>query len=95
MTLSNGIMYFIILTAGATLHQAGLTNVQTAQEAAQALRPISGRAGIGAIRRWASSAPACSASRCSRDQAPTPSPRPEDGRAAWTCMYEPRRISMR
>jgi NRAMP (natural resistance-associated macrophage protein)-like metal ion transporter len=42
MTLSNGIMYFIILTAGATLHQAGLTNVQTAQEAAQALRPISG-----------------------------------------------------
>jgi NRAMP (natural resistance-associated macrophage protein)-like metal ion transporter len=42
MTLSNGIMYFIILTAGATLHQAGLTDVQTAQEAAQALRPISG-----------------------------------------------------
>jgi NRAMP (natural resistance-associated macrophage protein)-like metal ion transporter len=42
MTLSNGIMYFIILTAGATLHQAGLTTVQTAQEAAQALRPISG-----------------------------------------------------
>lgn len=42
MTLSNGIMYFIILTAGATLHRAGLTEVQTAQEAAQALRPISG-----------------------------------------------------
>jgi NRAMP (natural resistance-associated macrophage protein)-like metal ion transporter len=42
MTLSNGIMYFIILTAGATLHRAGLTDVQTAQEAAQALRPISG-----------------------------------------------------
>jgi Mn2+/Fe2+ NRAMP family transporter len=42
MTLSNGIMYFIILTAGATLHRAGLTDVQTAQDAAQALRPISG-----------------------------------------------------
>jgi NRAMP (natural resistance-associated macrophage protein)-like metal ion transporter len=42
MTLSNGIMYFIILTAGATLHQAGLTDVQTAQQAAEALRPISG-----------------------------------------------------
>jgi NRAMP (natural resistance-associated macrophage protein)-like metal ion transporter len=42
MTLSNGIMYFIILTAGATLHRAGLTDIQTAQEAAQALRPISG-----------------------------------------------------
>jgi Mn2+/Fe2+ NRAMP family transporter len=42
MTLSNGIMYFIILTAGATLHRAGLTDVQTAEEAARALRPISG-----------------------------------------------------
>ena len=42
MTLSNGIMYFIILTAGATLHRAGLTDVQTAQQAAEALRPISG-----------------------------------------------------
>jgi Mn2+/Fe2+ NRAMP family transporter len=42
MTLSNGIMYFIILTAGATLHRAGLTTIETAQQAAQALRPISG-----------------------------------------------------
>lgn len=42
MTISNGIMYFIILTAGATLHRAGTTNIQTAAEAAQALRPLAG-----------------------------------------------------
>ncbi len=43
MTFSNGIMYFIILTAGATLHRAGLADVQTAQQAAEALRPLAGR----------------------------------------------------
>jgi len=42
MLFSNLIMYFIILTAGATLHAAGLTNVQTAEQAAEALRPIAG-----------------------------------------------------
>jgi NRAMP (natural resistance-associated macrophage protein)-like metal ion transporter len=42
MLFSNLIMYFIILTAGATLHRAGITNVQTAEQAATALRPIAG-----------------------------------------------------
>jgi NRAMP (natural resistance-associated macrophage protein)-like metal ion transporter len=42
MFFSNAIMYFIILTAAATLHQAGLTDVQTAEQAASALRPIAG-----------------------------------------------------
>lgn len=42
MFFSNAIMYFIILTAAATLHRAGLTDVQTADEAAQALRPLAG-----------------------------------------------------
>src|SRR5256885_3566662 len=42
MLFSNLIMYFIILTAGATLHAAGITNVQTAEQAAEALRPIAG-----------------------------------------------------
>jgi len=42
MLFSNLIMYFIILTAGATLHPAGITNVQTAEEAAAALQPIAG-----------------------------------------------------
>ncbi|GAC1478104.1 MAG: Nramp family divalent metal transporter [Gemmatimonadaceae bacterium] len=42
MFFSNAIMYFIILTAGATLHRAGLTDVQTAEQAAAALRPLAG-----------------------------------------------------
>ena len=44
MLFSNLIMYFIILTAGATLHRAGVTNVQTAEQAAEALRPLAGNA---------------------------------------------------
>lgn len=44
MVVSNLVMYFIILTAGATLHQAGHTTVHTAAEAAAALQPIAGRA---------------------------------------------------
>jgi NRAMP (natural resistance-associated macrophage protein)-like metal ion transporter len=44
MLFSNLIMYFIILTAGSTLHPAGVTNVQTAEQAAMALRPIAGDA---------------------------------------------------
>ena len=44
MFFSNLIMYFIILTVGATLHPAGQTEVQTAEQAAQALRPLAGQA---------------------------------------------------
>ena len=43
MFFSNAIMYFIILTAAATLNRAGITDVQTAQQAAEALRPLAGR----------------------------------------------------
>jgi NRAMP (natural resistance-associated macrophage protein)-like metal ion transporter len=43
MLFSNAIMYFIILTAAATLHGAGMTDVQTADQAAAALRPLAGR----------------------------------------------------
>src|SRR5215216_1197458 len=42
MVFSNAIMYFIILTAAATLHQAGITEIQTADQAAAALRPLAG-----------------------------------------------------
>ena len=35
-------MYFIILTTAATLHAHGHTNIQTAKEAAEALRPLAG-----------------------------------------------------
>lgn len=42
MFFSNFVMYFIILTAAATLHAHGQTNIETAQQAAEALRPIAG-----------------------------------------------------
>jgi Mn2+/Fe2+ NRAMP family transporter len=44
MFASNAIMYFIILTTAATLHAHGKTNIATAQEAAEALRPLAGPA---------------------------------------------------
>jgi Mn2+/Fe2+ NRAMP family transporter len=44
MAFSNVIMYFIILSTGATLHSAGQTNVESAAQAAQALRPLAGPA---------------------------------------------------
>jgi NRAMP (natural resistance-associated macrophage protein)-like metal ion transporter len=42
MFFSNFVMYFIILTTAATLHAHGQTNIATARQAAEALRPISG-----------------------------------------------------
>ncbi len=42
MFFSNLVMYFIILTTAATLHAHGLTDIQTAREAAEALRPLAG-----------------------------------------------------
>ncbi|CDX20037.1 Natural resistance-associated macrophage protein [Mesorhizobium plurifarium] len=44
MTFSNLIMYFIILSTGATLHKAGQTQIETAAQAADALRPLAGDA---------------------------------------------------
>jgi NRAMP (natural resistance-associated macrophage protein)-like metal ion transporter len=44
MFFSNLIMYFIILSTGSTLHKAGITNIETAAQAAEALRPIAGDA---------------------------------------------------
>jgi NRAMP (natural resistance-associated macrophage protein)-like metal ion transporter len=42
MVLSNVIAFFIIVTTGATLHAHGITQIGTAEEAAQALRPLAG-----------------------------------------------------
>ena len=42
MFFSNLVMYFIILTTAATLHAHGRTNIETAREAAEALRPLAG-----------------------------------------------------
>ena len=44
MAISNLIAFFIILTTAVTLHAAGKTDIQTAQQAAEALRPIAGEA---------------------------------------------------
>jgi NRAMP (natural resistance-associated macrophage protein)-like metal ion transporter len=44
MIFSNLIMYFIILATGSTLHAAGKTDIETAAQAAEALRPIAGDA---------------------------------------------------
>ena len=43
MFFSNLVMYFIILTTAATLHAHGKTDIKTAQEAAEALRPLAGK----------------------------------------------------
>ncbi len=42
MVLSNLVAYFIILTTAATLNAHGVTDVQTAADAANALRPVAG-----------------------------------------------------
>ena len=42
MFFSNVVMYFIILATAATLFKAGQTDIQSAAEAAQALRPLAG-----------------------------------------------------
>ncbi len=43
MFFSNVVAFFIILAAGATLHVHGITDIQTANQAAEALRPLAGR----------------------------------------------------
>jgi Mn2+/Fe2+ NRAMP family transporter len=42
MFFSNLVMYFIILTAAATLHAHEKTTISTARDAAEALRPLAG-----------------------------------------------------
>jgi NRAMP (natural resistance-associated macrophage protein)-like metal ion transporter len=44
MFASNFIMYFIILTTAATLHAHGIVRIETARQAAEALRPLAGNA---------------------------------------------------
>ena len=43
MGISNVIAFFIMLTAAATLHSQGITNLTSSAQAAEALRPIAGR----------------------------------------------------
>ncbi|HCG28953.1 MAG TPA: iron transporter [Chloroflexi bacterium] len=44
MLLSNIGFYFVVLTSAATLFASGQTNIQTAEQAAEALRPLAGNA---------------------------------------------------
>jgi NRAMP (natural resistance-associated macrophage protein)-like metal ion transporter len=44
MGFSNVIAFFIILSTAATLHAAGITHIETAGQAAEALRPLAGPA---------------------------------------------------
>jgi NRAMP (natural resistance-associated macrophage protein)-like metal ion transporter len=44
MFLSNIVMYFIILASASTLHRAGQEEIETAADAAKALRPLAGEA---------------------------------------------------
>ena len=44
MSLANVGFYFVVLTSAATLHAAGQTDIQTAAQAAEALRPLAGEA---------------------------------------------------
>jgi Mn2+/Fe2+ NRAMP family transporter len=43
MLLSNVVMYFLILTTSATLNAHGMKDIETAKQAAEALRPLAGR----------------------------------------------------
>lgn len=42
MIVSNVIAFFIMVTTATTLHRAGVTEIQTASQAAEALRPLAG-----------------------------------------------------
>ena len=42
MLLANVVFYFIVLTTAATLYPAGIREIATAREAAEALRPLAG-----------------------------------------------------
>src|SRR5262245_2264989 len=44
MFLCNVVFYFVIVSAAATLHRAGITNIQSAADAAIALEPLAGSA---------------------------------------------------
>jgi len=42
MVFSQAVMFFIIVTTSATLHENGVTDIRTASQAAEALRPLAG-----------------------------------------------------
>ena len=93
MAFSNLIALSIIVTAAATLHAAGKTDIQTSAQAAEALRPIAGIFAESFLRS-ASSAPGCWPFRCSPARRPTPSARDADGRSGSRASRRRRSRSM-
>jgi len=47
MVFSNGIAFFVMLTGAVVLHAGGITDVRSAADAAQALRPLAGDLAFG------------------------------------------------
>jgi len=47
MFVSNLVMFFIILSTAATLYVHGVRSIETAEQAAEALRPLAGRGAYG------------------------------------------------
>jgi Mn2+/Fe2+ NRAMP family transporter len=90
MAISNLVAMAIIITTAATLHAHGTTNVQTAQQAAEALRPVAGpfafvifALGISEQVSWRF--------RCWQDPPPMRSAKPGNGRLAWPeSQWKPR-----
>ena len=81
MAVSNVIAYFIMLDTGALLHAHGVTHIETATQAAEALRPVGGEFAFCSSPS-ASSAPACWPCRCWPARWAMPWRRLPTGRAA-------------
>ena len=82
MAFSNLIALAIIITAAATLHAAGKTDIQTSAQAAEALKPIAGQF-AKVIFALGISAPACWRSRCSPAPPPMRWAKRGNGRSGW------------
>ncbi len=111
MAFSNLIALSIIVTAAATLHVAGKTDIQTSAQAAEALRPIAGPfaevifalgivgTGLLAIPVLAGATSLADRigrrSRCLRERRPMRSARDVDGRSGWHASRRRRSRSIR
>ena len=94
MLVSNLIALAIMIATAATLHADGVTNINTAADAARRWKPIAGRFAF-ACSASASSAPVCWRFRCWRDRRPMRSAKRAAGRPAWTTCPGRRAASTR
>ena len=82
MAFSNIIAISIILTTAATLHKAGITNIESSAQVAEALRPIAGEFAF-VIFALGIVAPACWPFPCSPVRRPMPSVKRASGRPVF------------